>query len=403
MTSRKLAISLALLAVFAGASAEAQIRPTYQFPSGAASGAGATQIGTSPIYFSPFIGVAVGRDDNVLLTRDNQRDSTYYVVSPGLKFEARDANKVFQLNYQSQIGRYADSEEDNYIDHTVDAQFDAAFDRRNFLRLGLQYLRGHDPRNATDRGIGATPDKYRLTTPSATYAFGAPGAAGRVELYYSANDRRYLNNRATTAAFDRKGQEFGGAFFARIAPKTYFVAEARTNDFSYRQAGSLLNSDERRYFGGISWEATAATTGTVKVGRMEKRFDSSIPEFSGTAWEALITWAPRTYSRFDFYAGRSTNESTGLGSFIVSEIAGVTWTHSWNSSVSTAVLVRFQKDDYQNFDRNDDVRYVGLKVGYRFRRWLTLGAEYSHTQRDSDRPLFEYDKNLYLLTATASM
>ncbi len=35
--------------------------------------------------------------------------------------------------------------------------------------------------------------------------------------------------------------------------------------------------------------------------------------------------------------------------------------------------------------------------------WLTLGAEFSHIQRDSNLPAFEYDKNLYLLSATASM
>ena len=405
MTNHKLAISLATVAALAGASAQAQIRPTYQFPSGATSGTPSTQVGSTPIFFTPYLGVAVGHDDNVLLTRDNQRSSTYYNVSPGLKFDARDATKVFQLNAQTQIGRYVDSKEDNYVDHTVDAQFDAAFDRRNFLRLGLQYLRGHDPRNSTDRGIGPTPDKFRLTSPSATYAFGAPGAAGRIELYYTGTDRRYLNNRATTAAFDRTGQELGGAFYARLAPKTYFVVEARSNDFSYRQTGSLLNSDERRYFGGISWEATAATTGTIKVGRLEKRFDSNLPSFSSTAWEALVTWAPLTYSRFDFYAGRTTNEVTavGVGNFIVSDTAGVTWTHSWNSVLSTAVLARYQKDEYQGFERNDDVKSIGFKVGYRFRRWLTLGAEYTHTQRDSDRSLFEYDKNFYLLTATASM
>ena len=48
-------------------------------------------------------------------------------------------------------------------------------------------------------------------------------------------------------------------------------------------------------------------------------------------------------------------------------------------------------------------RRSGFKVGYKFRRWLTFGAEYTYTQRDSNLPSFEYDKNLYLLTATASM
>jgi polysaccharide biosynthesis protein VpsM len=61
------------------------------------------------------------------------------------------------------------------------------------------------------------------------------------------------------------------------------------------------------------------------------------------------------------------------------------------------------KDDYQDFNRNDETSSVGLKAGYRFRRWLTLGAEYTYTHRDSNIPQFQYDKNLYFLTATASM
>ncbi len=46
---------------------------------------------------------------------------------------------------------------------------------------------------------------------------------------------------------------------------------------------------------------------------------------------------------------------------------------------------------------------LGLKAGYKFRRWLTLGAEYAHTNRDSNIDTFDYDKNFYLLSLTASM
>ena len=396
----KIALVAATLAAASSMAPAQSIRPTYQFPPLPDTG---TQIANTPIFITPYMGFGAGHDDNVLMTPSGQVSSNFYVFSPGFRLDARDANKVVQLSYQGQIGRYSDSEDDNYIDHTVRAQFDTAFDRRNFLKLGFDYVYAHEPRNSTDRGISLTPDKYRYTSPSALYAFGAPGAAGRVELYYSANTYRYLNNREITAAFDRKGQELGGAFYARVAPKTYFVAEARRTDFSYREPDSLLNSEERRYFGGVMWEATAATTGTLKVGRMEKRFDSDLPEFTGTAWEAIISWAPRTYSRFDLFTSRTTTESSGLGTFIVSEVTGAVWTHTWTSVLSTAVDFRYRKDDYQGFDRTDDTKAIGLKVGYKFRRWLTLGAEYTHTQRDSDRPLFNYDRNFYLLTATASM
>ena len=46
---------------------------------------------------------------------------------------------------------------------------------------------------------------------------------------------------------------------------------------------------------------------------------------------------------------------------------------------------------------------LGLKVGYRFRRWLTFGAEYNYIERDSNIDTSDYDKNRYFLTATASM
>ena len=67
----------------------------------------------------------------------------------------------------------------------------------------------------------------------------------------------------------------------------------------------------------------------------------------------------------------------------------------------TGVTLRYQRDDYQGFNREDDTKSLGLKVGYKFRRWLVVGAEYTFTQRDSNLN-FDYDKNFYLLTATIS-
>jgi hypothetical protein len=407
MSNKNVKLVVAALGLLGAGMAHAQtgiIRPAYQFPTAALeSGPAAVQVGDTPLYFTPYIGAAVGHDDNLFLTRNNTKSSSLYVVSPGMKLEARDATKVLQLTYNAQIGRYGQSEDDDYVDQTALAQYDMAIDRRNFLRLGVNYLRSHDPRGSTDRPPTGTPDKYRQNTPYVTYALGAPGAEGRVEAYYSDMTRKYLNNRQSTAGSDRSAQEYGGTFYWRVWPKTYLLAEVRETNIRYDQPGSLFSADERRYFGGVTWEATAATTGTLKIGNLKRRFISDEPNFSGTSWEATITWAPRTYSRFDFYSTRTTNESTGLGNFILADISGITWSHNWSSVLSTQVLARYEKDDYQGFDRNDKVKSLGLKAGYKFRRWLTLGAEYTYTKRDSNQSVFEYDRNLYLLTATASM
>jgi hypothetical protein len=383
----------------------AYVRPTYQYPSQPpVNGPAAVQLGDSPFFLTPYLGSGFGYDDNLFYARTDERDSYYWMLSPGFTADARDANKVLQLSYQNQIGRYTSSPNDNYVDNTSRAQFDMALDPHNFLRFAYDYVLGHEPRGSTDRPITGRPDRYRLSSPSFTYALGAPGAKGRVEVYYSDPVRHYLDNREFTTSSDREQQEFGGAFYWRVAPRTYLMAEARRTDVSYELPGSPLSARESRYYGGVTWEATAATRGTIKVGRLRRDFDNpDEPTFSGSSWEGVISWAPRSYSKFDFYTARQTNESTGLGNFILTSIAGVSWTHDWSSFLTTAVDARYQKDDYQGFDRTDKYKVVGLKAGYRYRRWLTMGAEYAHTTRDSSSDAFEYDKNLYLITFTASM
>jgi hypothetical protein len=378
--------------------AHAQIRPAYIYPP---QPSGGTQLGTSPAYASWWVGAGVGYDDNLFLTQNNERSSGFYVVSPGLRIDARSPSSVISLTHQHQVGRYWTSHDDDYVDHTTHAQADWAFSRRAFGRVALDYVGGHDPRGSTDRGISARPDKYHLLIPQATFAFGAPGARGRAEVYYSYADKTYDNNRAVTRFSDRTTQEFGGALYVRAAPKTYFLAEARQTDIDY-DVFNPNGGQERRFYGGVSWEATALTTGTLKFGRARRTFDSGGPSDTFTSWEGYVTWAPRTYSTFDFLTSRQTNESTGLGRFIITEVYQVTWNHDWSSVLRTGLSGRWQRDEYQGFARTDDTASLGLRVGYKFRRWLVVGAEYNHVRRDSNGAAFDYDKNTYLLTATVT-
>jgi hypothetical protein len=405
----KVALGLAVILAVGDASAQtipAPIRPAYTYPAAPVSaipGAVAVRVADSPLYFTPYIGAGLGYDDNLFYANENEKSSYLYVVSPGLRLDARDASKVFSFAYQSQYGVYTSSRNDDYWDHNVATTFDTIMAPSLYGRLSYYFVHGHDPRGLTDRPTQEHPDKYEDSRPGATLAYGAPGARGRIEGYYSYEYRKYINNRDTTIGSDREVPEYGAAFYWRVMPRTSLLAEARRTEQNYVLVGSPLNSHENRYYAGVTWEATAATTGTVKVGQLQKRFDSDLPDYSGTSWEGLISWAPRSYSRFDFYSARYPIESTGLGNFILADSTGVVWNHNWSSYVSTGVNLRYERDKYQGFDRNDDVASVGLRVGYKFRRWLTIGAEYTYTKRDSNLDIYDYTKNLYFVTLTASL
>ena len=126
MMNKKLTLAAAIACSIAALSALAQtayVRPAYSYPAPPPeSGPASVQMGSSPFYIAPYIGVGVGRDDNLFLTPNNEKSSTFYVASPGLRIDARSGASVFQLTYQAQIGRYAQSRDDDYEDHTARAQ-----------------------------------------------------------------------------------------------------------------------------------------------------------------------------------------------------------------------------------------------------------------------------------------
>src|SRR5450631_1554434 len=202
MTNKNVKTALALALLFMGASAYGQtspIRPAYSYPEAPSqSGPAKVQLGDSPVFATPYVGLAVGRDDNVLLTKANPTSSNLYITSPGLKLDARGPGFVLQSRFQAQLGRYSGSRDDDYEDFNTNNQLDVALSQRSFLRLGYDYIRGHDPRGSTDRSVSTHPDKFQLISPNAVYAFGAPGAQGRVELYWTDGYKTYTNNRTTT-------------------------------------------------------------------------------------------------------------------------------------------------------------------------------------------------------------
>ena len=123
------------------------------------------------------------------------------------------------------------------------------------------------------------------------------------------------------------------------------------------------------------------------------------PLLTGSVTSPLLAAAP------DLVTSRVTNEATGVGSAILSNNYGLTWNHAWSSRLRTQALAGYRHDDFleSSPSRVDKTATFGAKVSYDFRRWLLLGAEYTHTDRNSTQNLDEYKRNLFLLTVGATL
>ncbi len=384
----------------AAQSLNSPVKPNYEI-GGAESrteGPRGAEVADGVVLF-PYGNLSYGKDDNLFLSSTSRTSSAFWLTNPGFKLMTRGEVGKFILDYDAKFAHYNTSREDDYRDQRLNGTADLVATGSLGFRVSALYARGHDARGSTDRSISIEPDIYESSGASALVAFGANGATGRIELEGGAYKRHYTNNRATTSLSDRGNDTAAARFFVRVAPKTSLVIEARQDEFDYESPASLFDSKERRYLAGITWEATALTSGTVKVGQIRKDFAlAAIKDYSGTGWEANIRWAPLTYSIVDLASSKSFLEATGLGNFILQKRGAVSWNHAWNSRLTTGVSYSHADDNYIGFPRNDRIDSFGLKLSYRLFQGLTVGGEFSHAKRESNIGVFEYKKNVYLIT-----
>ena len=404
MQKRKILAGIAVGVSMTAATALAQQMPSMSAAGSAASGATGFPVGPLTVY--PGVNLAAGHDDNLFYSNVNQRGSSFTVLSPYIRAEAKPGPHKFDLTLQVDDGRYYNSTADNYTDYGLIGRGDIVFSGRAGLKLRAEARHGHDPRGSTDRGVSGSPDEYNNAGVDGIFAYGAPGAQGRIEVDAGYYKRDYTNNRVFTAASDRSSSQLGGTFYWRVMPRTELLFQAQERWINYDLATSTQDSTETRLYVGAKWEATAATTGYVKFGQLRKDFKTAgqAGESFGS-WDLGVRWSPLTYSVVDLLSSKQTNESTGVGDAIVTSLYSATWTHAWNSRLRSQVLARYQTDDFagNGATRQDDTTAFGLRMDYDFRRWLKFSGAYTYTTRNSNVNTVEYNRNLWLFTVGATL
>ena len=359
-----------------------------------------------PMIVYPGIDASYGHNDNLFSSNINKGSSSQTTISPYAKAEAKIGPHTFDALFRIDDVRYSGSPADNYTAYGLLGNANLVISGRAGLKLRAEHRRGFDPRGSTDRAGSATPDEYINQGIEGIFSYGAPGAQGRIEIDGGAYSRRYQNNRATTVVSDRDTTQIGGTFLWRIAPKTELLALAQRRSIDYSLDTSTQSSTEMRYQVGAKWDATAKTSGIVKFGLLEKKFNNSTRgDFSGSSWDGAVRWSPLTYSVFDFYTSKATNESTGTGDFLLTQTYGMTWNHAWNSRFSTAAQASWRKDDFLGTGggRVDKTSTLGANFTYQWQRWLRFGGSYTMTDRTSNPNTFDYTRHLWMFTVGATL
>lgn len=367
-----------------------------------------------PFYIAPMLDVNAHYVDNLFRSRDDEKNTWVTEYAPEVQAWLQNGMNIYALSYRLVDSNHASSHDDDYTDHQVNLDIHHEFNARNVLNLFGEFYDGHEERGTgLSEGIIAglidEPIEYERTTFGGDYTYGNRTSRGRLELFFRSTDYDYQNFREFTRFRDYQADTLGTTFFWKVAPRTDALAEVRFTDTDYDTTdpgalGGSLDSDEANYLVGLAWNATARTSGSVRVGMYDRDYDSSGREGDDDFhWEVDLTWKPRTYSIFNLETRRRSEETNGLGDYIDSQEIGLSWDHKWNLRSSTFFSALAAEDDYAGAQRSDDRVEVEASYQHEFRRWFDMGIGYRYEKRDSDFRSLDYDLNLFFIEAKLSL
>lgn len=370
----------------------------------------AAGIPLGPLVVYPSLDVAEKHDDNITQANANKISSNITLISPAAKLEGKSGANFFGLTYKLEDARYAQSGDDNYTDQFVGAYANFALGVRGDLKLNADYTEQHDARGTVAGQNANRPEEYRTSGVSGLFSWGAPGAQGKAEFEAAYLDKEYTTNYSGFQQYaNRENTDFGATLYWRVMPKTQLLFQAKQTDINYKLDPVITqDSTEKRYYFGVKWDATAQTSGTVKLGWLKKEFDAR-QSYSTGSWDAGVTWSPLSYSHVQLNTSRQTNEVTSLvGDTVRASNYALTWTHDWNPVLSSNIRVAQLDEDYVRNgsiggQRSDSTKTFGIGVNYQMRRWLKLGADYSHADRSSNIGANDFKRNILMFTAGATL
>lgn len=361
-------------------------------------------------------------DDNIRATQYDTQSSWVTAVMPTFVLSTESRTSAYALTYALDNETYASSHADDHTDHHVDADAGFQFDVRNRLRLNAGYDKIEDvandayvssPFGGTSPGVGnqpvvpqgnsGEPAKYTTTNAGGIYTYGAMDALMQLEMAADYQQLRYQNSGGFNDDLEYNSTPLRATGYYRVAPKTRLLAEVRHTHFDYLNS-SDQDSDNRALLGGLTWDATARTSGTVKIGTEEKSYDNStFNDQNNATWDAGVQWKPLSYSVFTLNTNQSYQEGNDSAGTISSQTTGLNWAHQWMERLSSEISYSYTDNQYEGSVQHDTIDIVGASLSYEMRRWLDIGVGYKYATDDSNVDGQSYNRNIFSVSFTASL
>lgn len=210
---------------------------------------------------------------------------------------------------------------------------------------------------------------------------------------------------------NRVDNAFSGYLFYKVRPKTSIFLEGSFTDIGYKN-GHQLDSREYLLTGGLQWNMTAKSVGSIKVGYGLKDFDNVNNKSRNLVLEVQVRHRLSPKRSITLTGFRKTEESDlSTALFVLSSGMKIDYLHLLSAKLSGSANFAYTNDKYNGTPTSgdsqtqleDNMYQAGVGLQYKFNKWLKSDVGYTFMLRDSNVSQFNYTSNTVFLRITGSL
>lgn len=359
----------------------------------------------------PSVGIDGQYNDNIFATDQDEEDDFIFVFQPRIAVRSNFPRHSLNLTVQSDIGQYVDHTDENFVDYGTALGGRLDITRSSRLVGGAAYEHGHDSRDdPEDPGVEVAEEPVEFDEYGGNLGFEQEFNRVNFAVRTQVERRDYEEDDPDFPEDDRDRLLYGGSL------RTGYFISPRINAFlqgGYRReerdtsekGDPPVNRDNNVYDArvGTAIDITGLLFGEVSVGWSLQEFDESeLDSENGLAYGAGLTWNPTqlTSLRLDANGGF---EPSDVGASNLQNRISLQVDHELLRNVLIGGHVAYRRDDFQETGRVDNRFDVGPNVTYLLNRYLSVGAGYTFSTRDSDDSEREFTRNVITLRLNAQL
>lgn len=358
--------------------------------------------------FRPSLSLTEKYTDNIFCTNEDTVSGFSTIVSPGFNIElpmvkvTKERSRYhFDMQFRIDLEEFSKYTENNGVNYMAMAKFGYEMPSTGItLDVYDIFRRSHDPFS-----VNVTTDLDWYLENAATASLGYE-FANRYKIRFDFTNHILKYDADRVSYRDEVDNTIAAYLYYRFTPKLSAFIQYQGVKFNYND--DFLNNTEEYLYGGIEWDVTAKSKGTVKAGYESKHFDNPfLGKHKSFVWRADINHNFNPKHSVMLTAFREPIETNMVGSsFYMTTGFLLQYYYRITGKTTARGDLSYGQDKYYGAlggnPRLDDTWSAAIWLFYQVKRWLRVELGYMYTNRTSNIDAYTYNSNQIWLTLKAT-